>query len=115
MKKFKSALETHSRGAAAIHPLPKLHFHPKPREQRPFLDPRPHVLPQDNSTDSRLALPKSGSSSSLVIVERWREIKSINLRGSDVPVPSAADSFYSLTEQNPEGSESPLSASDACC
>lgn len=54
------------------------------------------------------ALPTGGSSSSLVIAARWGEIKSINLRGCDVPVPSAADSFYSLTEQNPEGSGRPL-------
>lgn len=44
MKKFKNALESHSRGAAATHPLPKLQFQPRPCEQRPLLDPRPHVL-----------------------------------------------------------------------
>lgn len=108
MKKFQSAPESHSRGAAAPYLLPKLQFHPKPCEKGPFLDSGPLSSPQDNSADSRRAVPRSGTSRSQVMSERWGEIKAINLRGSDVPVPSAADSFYSLTEQNPEGSESPL-------
>lgn len=70
----------------------------------------PISSPQDNTSDHLIAFHKSktGANCSPGIIERWGEAKAINLRGSDVPVPSAADRFYSPTEENPKGSGSPL-------